>query len=227
MPSDNAGPLAVIFDMDGLLIDSEPLWRQAEQEIFTEVGLFLDEQMCRQTTGLSTEDVVRYWYQRYPWPNPDIRGLARALEEQVMVLIKEKGQAMPGAYALIEQCLAQGRRLAVSSGSAMRIIETVLDKLNLRSAIQLFHSAEQEAQGKPHPAVYLGTLARLGIEAKQAIAFEDSLPGVQAAKAAGLFTIAVPDPTATRSAFGCADLVVQDLYAACQLPLLRGDLPLP
>ncbi|MDF2178691.1 hexitol phosphatase HxpB [Aliiglaciecola sp. CAU 1673] len=216
---------AIVFDMDGLLIDSEPLWRQAEQELFRTLGVHLDEQMCRQTTGLSTEEVVSYWYQRYPWENANIKSLARALEERVIELVIEKGQAMPGTYELIAHCLAQNHILAVASGSVSRIIETVLDKLMLRDAISLFHSAEHEVRGKPDPAVYLGTLKRLGISANQAIAFEDSLPGVKAAIAAGLFTVAVPDIQAERAPFAIADVVVNDLYAAIHLPMLRPPHP--
>ncbi|GGO65733.1 hexitol phosphatase HxpB [Bowmanella pacifica] len=210
---------AVIFDMDGLLIDSEPLWRQAEQEVFATVGIRLTESMCFQTTGLSTEEVVQYWYNVFSLERQDAQEVARRLEDRVIELVQRKGQALPGVYDLLKHCQNLGLTLAVASGSVSRLIEAVLDKLQLRDYIGLYHSAEHEVAGKPNPAVYLTTLDKLALDAAQCVAFEDSARGAQAAKAAGLFTIAVPeaghkDP----GQFAMADILLDSLEQALDLP---------
>jgi mannitol-1-/sugar-/sorbitol-6-/2-deoxyglucose-6-phosphatase len=221
---------AVIFDMDGLLIDSEPLWRVAEVEVFKQVGLQLDETMCHQTTGLSTKEVVRYWHSRRPWPSLDVEGMVQALEDKVIALVKERGRPLPGVYELLNHCQTMGFALVVASGSAVRLIEAVLDKLALSQYFSCYHSAELERAGKPDPAVYLTALRRLGLKANQAIALEDSVRGIQAAKAAGLYTIAVPDAGADRAAFSLADEVVDSLHhildRAYLNPSLEDAIPL-
>ncbi|GAA0375529.1 hexitol phosphatase HxpB [Bowmanella denitrificans] len=209
---------AVIFDMDGLLIDSEPLWRQAEQEVFATVGIRLTESMCFQTTGLSTEEVVQYWYNEFKLDRQDVSDVARRLEDRVIELVERKGQALPGVYTLLARCKALGLTLAVASGSVSRLIEAVLDKLQLRDYISLYHSAEHEVAGKPNPAVYLTTLNKLALNASQCMAFEDSARGAQAAKAAGLYTVAVPeaghkDP----QKFTMADVLLDSLEQALEL----------
>ena len=104
--------------------------------------------------------------------------------------------------------------MAVASGSANSIIDAVMEKLAIAEYFEVTHSAENEAQGKPHPAVYLTALKKMQLMASDCIAFEDSVRGVQAAKAAGLFTIAVPEAIN----FNDPGFAVADI----QLPTLLG-----
>lgn len=203
---------AAIFDMDGLLIDSEPLWREAEVDVFGSVGVPLTEEMCRQTTGLRHDEVVRYWHARYPWNEPGIDQLIGRLLDAAQARVVERGVLMAGAQEAIEELHQHGLRLAIASSSPMSLIEAVVDKFDLGEFFAVLHSAENEAAGKPDPAVYRTTMSLLGVAPHECIALEDSVSGIRAARSAGAMVIAVPDPeTAHRPEFAEADVVLPTL----------------
>jgi sugar-phosphatase len=203
---------AAIFDMDGLIIDSEPLWRLAERETFARVGLELTDAECRQTTGLRSDEVVGYWFARRPWSGSSRTEVHRNLDARVTELIAERGRAMPGVRRAIDALTGAGLRLALASSSSHELIAVVLATLGLEDVFEVTCSGVDEERGKPDPAVYLTTVRRLGLRARECCAFEDSAAGVQAAHAAGLFVIAVPaaadfdDPR-----FDLADLKLRSL----------------
>lgn len=184
---------AAIFDMDGLLIDSEPLWHRAEIKVFATVGLHLTEQDCRETTGVRIDEVVRLRHRQQPWSNKTLELVEQEIMQEVERLAITEGKALPGVYELIERLSASSIPLAVASSSSLRMIEAVLKHLGIRERFSLFFSAVDEAHGKPHPAVYLRTAQALGVEPHHCLAFEDSIPGVRSAHAAGMKVIAVPD----------------------------------
>jgi sugar-phosphatase len=203
---------AAIFDMDGLLIDSEPLWKAAEIEVFGALGVPLTRELCRQTTGVRLDGVVRHWFARHPWQGASHAEVEARVLEAVSRLIVEEGSLMPGVEATIAGLLAAGCKLAVASSSPLRLMQAALTKLGIIDVFSVLHSAEEEAAGKPDPAVYLTTLRRLKVTAEHCIAFEDSVLGVQAAKAAGIAVVAVPDPAeASDPGFAAADLVLPSL----------------
>ena len=203
---------AAIFDMDGLLIDSEPLWREAEVDVFGAVGVPLTEAMCRETTGMRHDVVVRYWHARYPWKEPGLDAMTERLLEAAQSLIVERGVLMPGAEASIRLLHRHGLKLAIASSSPKSLIEAVVRKFDLGAYFSALHSADDEKAGKPDPAVYLSTMSLLNVEAENCLAFEDSLSGIRAAKAAGARVIAVPDPeVANNPEFGEADVVLSTL----------------
>lgn len=205
---------AFIFDMDGLLIDSEPLWREAEIATFGSVGVVLTDQQCRETTGLRADEVVRYWYARSPWSGPDCGQVTEQLLDAAQRRIVERGVLMAGARDAISGLHAQGAQLAIASSSPMRLIRAVVEKFALEDCFSVLHSAEHEHVGKPDPAVYRTTMTLLDVPADDCVAFEDSLSGVRAAKAAGAMVIAVPSPDdATDPGFAVADLVLPSLTA--------------
>ena len=185
---------AVIFDMDGLLIDSEPLWRLAERAAFARVGLELSDADCRQTTGLRADEVVAYWYRRRPWRGTDPARVLDDLDRRVKQLIRAKGRELPGAREAINAAARAGLRLALASSSTAGVIEVVLSHLGLIGRFEVVASGADEARGKPDPAVYLTTLRRLGLAAADCVALEDSAAGVAAAHAAGIFVVAVSAP---------------------------------
>jgi len=187
---------AAIFDMDGLLIDSEPLWRRAERAVFAAVGLELTDEDCRQTTGLRSDEVVSYWYERRPWSGASPADVHRDLVRLIVDIICDRGRPQPGARRTIGAVRDAGLRLALASSSPHAVIEVALATLGLDDAFEVVCSADDEARGKPDPAVYRTTLRRLDLPAADCVALEDSAAGVAAAKAAGLVTIAVPDPAA-------------------------------
>ena len=188
---------AAIFDMDGLLVDSEPHWRAMEREVFDAVGLFLTDDECKQTTGMPILDVVHYWYDRAPWPDETGPGrtrqtLADAITEGVHERIAHFAEPMPGALEAIDFFVSRGIPTAIASASPMSLIEVVLDRIGIRDALTLWHSATLEARNKPAPDVYLGTARKLGVEPAYCVAFEDSGSGLWSAHDAGMLTVAVP-----------------------------------
>lgn len=203
---------AVIFDMDGLLIDSEPLWREAEIAIFESVGLRLTEELCRETTGMRVDEVVRYWNNRFPWRGPGCELVTEQLLDAAQHLIIEKGSLMEGAREVVAELHSQNTKLAIASSSPMRLIRAVVEKFAIGGYFSVLHSAEHETVGKPDPAVYRTTMSLLGADPDQCLAFEDSLSGVRAAKAAGAMVIAVPAPDdAPDPGFVLADVMLTSL----------------
>lgn len=202
----------IIFDMDGLLIDSEPLWREAEVAVFESVGIRLTEELCHATIGLRADEVVRHWYRRFPWSGTSCAHVTEQLLDAAQRLIIERGSLMDGARDIIAELHAQDAKLAIASSSPMRLIQAVVEKFAIGSYFSVLHSAEHELVGKPDPAVYLTTMSLLGADPHQCVAFEDSLSGVRAAKAAGATVIAVPArQDALDPGFSVADVILASL----------------
>lgn len=185
---------AVIFDMDGLLIDSEPLWRLAEREVFAEVGLQLTDADCERTTGLRTDDLVGFWFDLFPWSGPSQESICDAINARAVELIEQKGTALPGAVEAVEAARSAGFAVGLATSSFKALIVAVVHKLGLETAFDVTASGSDERAGKPDPAVYLTAARRLGIPTRDCVAVEDSAVGVRSALAAGMRVIAVPAP---------------------------------
>lgn len=203
---------AVIFDLDGVLVDSEPVWRQAEISVFATVGIRLDDDLCRQTTGLRVEEVVDYWHRRWPWPldTAPRQVVADTIVEEVRQAFRHV-EVMPGADAAVSLCAGRGLRLAIASSSPPILIEAAVAHLGMGGLFETWHSGVTEEYGKPHPAVFLAAASKLGVAPAHCLVLEDSLPGVIAAKAARMQCVAVPDRWAP--GFAVADVVLDDLTA--------------
>ena len=183
---------AVIFDMDGVLVDSEPLWRLAEQQIFAEIGIELSDADCERTMGLRTDEVIEFWYRESPWEGPTPAEVEAQLEDRMRELIAERGTVMAGVERSLEMARAEGLMLGLATSSSPPLIEAVLDTLEMEEVFAVTHSAIEEEFGKPHPAVFLTTARLLGVEPAECVAIEDSKAGVGSANAAGMRVIAVP-----------------------------------
>ena len=215
-----AGFTASIFDMDGLLIDSEILWHEAEIEILGALGVPLAAEGCRSTKGMFVHEVSEHWYRLYPWTGPTTDEVAVTIVDRVIELILSKGELKPGAEHAIALCDRRGLSLAVASSSQYRLIDVALSHFGLRDRFALVHSAEDEEYGKPHPAVFLTAAAKLGSLPRRCLVWEDAPAGVLAAKAASMTCIAVPEPAeADHPAFGLADLVVASLLDVSEASL--------
>ena len=203
---------AAIFDMDGLLIDSEPLWQEAEISVLGSLGVPLTRELCRQTLGVRLDGVVRHWYEEFPWQSESLEVVEAQILEVVTRLILERAKPMPGVREIISLLSAAKYELAVASSSPMQLIRTALEKFGIIEFFSVLHSADEEDEGKPNPAVYLTTMSRLGVDPIHCIAFEDSVLGVRAAKSAGARVIAVPDPAdLSDPRFTDADVVLSSL----------------
>lgn len=204
---------AIIFDMDGLIIDSEPYWKIAEKTIFGKYGLQLSDDLLRQVMGFRLSEVVAHWYQYQPWPQADFQKTEAEILTLVQSLILEYAEVLPGIIELFEQLKSHNYKIAIASSSNMSLIETVVQKLNLSSSIDLLWSAQYETHGKPHPAIFITTAQKLNVNPEDCLVLEDSINGVIAAKAARMKCIAIPE-TATYNdpRFAIADLKVDSAH---------------
>jgi beta-phosphoglucomutase-like phosphatase (HAD superfamily) len=210
--AERAGFAASIFDMDGLLIDSEILWHKAEIEIFGDLGVPLVTDSCRSTKGMFVGEVTEYWYGHYGWSGPTPAEVAVTIVDRVIELLLAQGELKPGAEHAIALCAGRGWPLAVASSSQYRLIEVALEHFGLRHHFELIHSAEDEAYGKPHPAVFITAAQKLGVAPRSCLVWEDAPAGVLAAKSASMACIAVPEAGEEgQPAFGLADAVVASL----------------
>jgi mannitol-1-/sugar-/sorbitol-6-/2-deoxyglucose-6-phosphatase len=184
---------AVIFDMDGLLIDSEPLWRIAEIDVLTPVGVPMTEEMAFSTMGMRTDEVVEHWFARYPWVGPSLKEVEARITARVIELVRERGKALPGVYEIIDRLTERAMPLAIASSSSSEIIAAVIQQIGLEGRFQVVQSAEHEPYGKPHPGVYIAAARGLNVAPSNCLAFEDSANGVLAAKSARMRCIAIPE----------------------------------
>jgi sugar-phosphatase len=223
---------AVVLDMDGVLIDTEPVWRAAQSAVFAGFGVALSERDLLDSTGQPIEELIPVWRRRAPGPDPAGTELtddeiADRIIDQVIAYVKAQGEPMPGvteAIALFERC---GLRLAIASSSPLRLIDAVCDRLGL-TRITVRCSAMDEARGKPAPDVYLTAARRLGVGAAGCLALEDSLAGIASVRSAGMRCIAVPDPLlAADPRYREADLVLESLTGLDEAALRRLGVRVP
>jgi sugar-phosphatase len=213
---------SVIFDMDGILLDSEPFWQEAEMEVFATVGIQLTRAQCIETTGLPVHDVVMYRFKQHPWNKKSNEQVAEEIVSGVEQRVREHAVPLDGVTELLEFFQTHKIPVAVASSSATRLIGTVLKKLSLENVFQVVHSAENEEYGKPHPAVFLTTAKLLNTNPAQCLVFEDSFNGLIAAKAARMKTIAVPMAAQwNETRFDIADFRLKSLTEFCELHLNR------
>lgn len=202
----------VIFDMDGLLVNSEPFWKIAEKEVFGKLGLNLTDDLLRQVMGFRLSEVVKHWYHYQPWPNPNFEQTERDVLDCVKQLIHQHADAMPGVYEVLTQCKNKNYKIALASSSAMELIDVVIDKLNIRHYFDVVWSAQNEEYGKPNPAIFLSVAKQLNTEPKHCVVLEDAINGVIAAKAARMYCIAIPEEVSYNDPrFAIADIKTQSL----------------
>jgi len=213
---------AVIFDMDGVIIDSEPFWREAEMEVFNSIGIKMTEEMCVQMKGTKIDDVVKHWHSIYHWESPSLKKVEEQVVNQFISLINEKGKVMPGLMGLIEFLTSSDVKVGLATSSPFKIMNATLDKLGLQGHFEVKHSAEAEKEGKPAPDVYLGAAKKLGVKPENCMAIEDSYTGLQAAKSAGMFTIAMPEaPEFELEKYNIANVKIKSLKEVIHIELLN------
>ncbi len=180
--------------MDGILIDTEPIWRRVEIEVFGRVGLHLTEAQCMQTMGVRVAEVVQLWYDRHPWEGPTPAQVTEEIVRAVIAHVLHEGEPLPGVIEALSTIRDAGLPVAIASSSGEELIGAVVSRLGIGEYIDAIASGENEAEGKPHPAVYLRAASALGLPPSTCLAIEDSPNGVLSAKAAGMYCIVIPDP---------------------------------
>lgn len=203
---------AAIFDMDGLLIDSEPFWKEAEKEVFSSVGVQVSEQLTNKTATMTTREATEFWFSLYPWTGKSLDEVEHAVVDKVETLILERGAELAGVTSLLNFLKEKGFKIGLSTNSPYRLVPVILKKLGIHHYFDAISSADDVLKGKPAPDVYLVTLRKLDIDAKKCIAFEDSFSGLIAAKNAKLKTIVVPHAEVyDQSKFDTSDLKLRSL----------------
>lgn len=177
---------AVIFDMDGVLIDSEKFWKQAESEVFTSLGVNLLDEFTALTQSMTTKEVTRFWYERFPWSGLTLQTVEEQVVQRVMELIKTENCEMKGIKAFIESLHKSGLKIGLATNSPAIIIPVVLNKLGLDHYFDAVTSADDVPKGKPDPEIYLLTANKLRINPSECIVIEDSFSGIIAAKSASM-----------------------------------------
>lgn len=185
--------LAAIFDMDGLLIDSEPLWDQAELDIFASLGVDITRRHeLPDTLGLRIDQTVRMWFEALPWSGPDQQEVTQRIIARALALVEETRPLLPGVEQALQLCQQQGLKIGLASASPLHMLERVLEMFDLRKYFDVLASAEALPYSKPHPQVYLDAAAKLGIDPLNCVTLEDSFNGMIATKAARMRSIVVP-----------------------------------
>ncbi|WP_309280737.1 hexitol phosphatase HxpB [Fluviicola sp.] len=186
---------AVIYDMDGVLTDSEPLWKIAMEEVFKSVGCPLTKEDFQQTAGMRIDEVIAYWYYESPWPDRTPKEVENAIIQRMTELLTERATPLPGVIESLKFFTEKGLKIGLATSSYQVLINCILDTLRIRRFFQAIHSAEYELFGKPHPAVYLTTAKNLGVDPQKCLVIEDSPNGIISGKAARMTVICVPEKT--------------------------------
>ncbi|WP_319379795.1 hexitol phosphatase HxpB [Thiomicrorhabdus sp.] len=183
---------AVVFDMDGLIVDSEPYWKQAEKRVFSSLGCNVTMEDQLQTANLTTEAVTDYWYRKSPWRQMSKHQAEAAVIEEVDALLSAQCVSKPGFFEAMAVCREAGIKIGLASNAPLCLCRTVIRALNCQDAFDCVLSSQMVAAGKPRPDIYLHALASLKVDAVRALALEDSPTGARAAKSAGMKVVGVP-----------------------------------
>lgn len=204
---------AVIFDMDGTLVDSEPLWKEAEIDIFNRAGLKLSEEKLQDSRGMPTLDAVKFWLNDLDIENNSPSKLASEINIKAEELILSKGKIMPGAIEVLEFFNRKSMPMAIASSSGMSLIEGVVKKHHLEGYFNLLYSGDAEPVGKPHPGIFLSTARELKVDPCFCVVFEDSVNGILSAKAANMKVIAfLSDGNTEDTKYDIADMKLESFY---------------
>ena len=202
----------VIFDMDGLLVDSEPLWQEAADEVFALYNFKITPLQYETSTGLRTKEFVEHWFRTY---RKDMRDCQKAEDQIIEVVtnkIAKKGRILPGVQYIFQFFHNHNFKIGIASSSPKPLIDLVIQMTGIEQYVQAVASAQDIPYGKPHPQVYLDCAKMLNSMPEECLCFEDSFNGMIAAKAAKMKCVVVPSQhQASSKKWGAADLQLSSL----------------
>ncbi len=205
---------AIIFDMDGIIIDSEPIWKVVNIQIYGEFDIYMDDTIYEKIIGRTEEEVFRPFLKEKGYSGKELEDLnLKAMKRRREVFLeyaKSKLQLFPKAKEKIIELHENGYKLAIATSSFKELLELVVDKFEIREYFDLLYSAEDVKKGKPNPEIYLKTMNKLDVKPSETIIIEDSIQGLEAAKASGAFCIAV-ETTNPKEKLKQADRVIKDM----------------
>jgi HAD superfamily hydrolase (TIGR01509 family) len=182
---------AVVFDLDGVLLDSEQVWDQAREQLAEERGGRWHPQAQRDMMGMSSTEWSRYMHETIGLPEPP-EEISREVVERLAAIYRERLPALPGAKEAVERMAARWP-LGLASSSNRELIDLALELLGVKHLFAATVSSEEVPRGKPAPDVYLEAARRLEVDPARAAAVEDSHNGILSAKAAGMPVVAIPN----------------------------------
>jgi HAD superfamily hydrolase (TIGR01509 family) len=202
---------AVVFDMDGVIVDSEQVWDDVRESYVREVGGTYTDSATRDMMGMSSVEWSRYMAEELGVPGTP-EEINAAIVQRMLERYGEAPPLIPGAVEAVRRC-AERWPLAVASSSNPELIEVVLDVARLHDVIPVVVSSQEVARGKPAPDVYLEAARRLGVDPTLCVAVEDSHNGILSAKAAGMRVVAIPNPhfPPDETTLAQADLVLRSI----------------
>ncbi|MEI7831138.1 MAG: HAD family phosphatase [Prolixibacteraceae bacterium] len=202
---------AFIFDMDGVLIDSENLYKVIESQLFQQVGVSIDHAEHVSYQGCSNPVMWSNIKERHRLPHP-IDELVRITEESVIQYFSSlpEIQPMPGVVDLLNWLKKKERKLALASSSSIEVIRIVLAKTHLEKYFDIIADCSEAGAGKPDPAIFLLAQKKLGIPRENCVIIEDSTNGIKAALAAGIYCIAFNGPGSEHQDQSAANLRVKE-----------------
>lgn len=200
-----------IFDMDGVLVDSEVHWAAAGPQIWDKLGIKYTKDIERGILGLNVRDSTKFINAKYGYKIA-IRDARQVYKSFRKLIYTERSQLLPGVMALIDELKKNKVKIALASGASFESIERVMDKHNMHNYFEVkFSTADMRFPGKPDPAIYNAVMRKFKVSPRQTAIFEDALPGVQSGKASGAKVIAIPHNISKHNDFSIADLVVKSL----------------
>jgi HAD superfamily hydrolase (TIGR01509 family) len=202
----------VIFDMDGLLIDSEPWWQEAGMETLQQFDIRLTLDDYHLTTGLRTKEWIDYWFNHFGIDKTHATRAENAIIAKAIEKIHANAEPMPGVEYIFSFFAERDFRIGLATSSPLELVDTVVKKMGIGSYLQAVSSAGTLSYSKPHPQVYINCAEQLGVSPLQCICFEDSFNGLIAAKAARMKCVIIPSPDQYPLAkWGAADLKLASL----------------
>ncbi|SMB87090.1 sugar-phosphatase [Pasteurella testudinis DSM 23072] len=186
------GISAVIFDMDGILIDSEPLWQQAGVDYFNQIGLPVSMADMQPMTGVPSDEVVRRFYRQYGAAALSVETATEQYHHTATELILQRKPLFDGVKPLLARLAQRNIKMAVASASPHALLQQITEKCGIRHYFSALVSAADMPYSKPNPAVYLCAAQQLGVEPHFALGIEDSVTGMTAVKAAAMRCIVIP-----------------------------------
>jgi HAD superfamily hydrolase (TIGR01509 family) len=212
---------AVIFDLDGLLVDSEPKWDEARAAMAAKLGKPWNENDHQAVMGLSTEAWARYMRERWSI-DMTLEAIITEIIERMQAYYREQIPFRAGAVETV-QLVAAHYQVALASGSERSLIDIVMASPELRGCFEVVVSSDEVARGKPEPDVYLAVAEQLGVTPAACVCLEDSKNGILSGLNAGMKVIAIPDANFPVAAevLSRADRVLTSLYEV-DMDMLRG-----
>lgn len=203
---------AVIFDMDGVLIDSEPLWKIAMEKVFSDLGCNLSKNDFQKTVGLRIDEVISFWNKNEQLGIANEKKVEDDIINRMIELVKENPIPLTGVLETLSYLSNKKMKIGLATSSPNNLLRAVLSGLKIAHLFDVAHSAEFEEHGKPHPAVYLATANKLNVDPHRCLVIEDSLNGVISGMAAKMKVVCIPEKTHVKEPrLEVADFMFEDM----------------